>query len=107
MTICPDMEPNTLIGTLIASDEDRGVYAKLNYLFTHRKPYGNQLMVLLKNGKHETWDNIFSLNAETGEFKLVTKDPRLKSTIKSITAEVLVRDHPGNQAFSSRSAQVS
>ena len=50
--------------------------------------------------------NIFSLNSVTGEIKYVVSDPRIDTTVKSISIEVSLRDHPDNPIYGQRTSQL-
>lgn len=106
MTFCPDMPIGTTIGYLRGADLDIGAYADLRYLFTYRKPYGTQIIVTRMDDTVEMMDNIFSLNSESGEVKLVVDNPQIDNTVKTISIEVAVRDHPDNPIYGQRTAQL-
>ena len=104
MTYCPDMKVGTKIGKLSGSDMDIGAYGKVEFFFTHRKPFGSPVLVRYYDGRVEEIQNIFRLDAD-GTISVSAFDPRINNKVRELSIEVGVRDHPGNPIYGSRSAQ--
>lgn len=106
MEMCPDAQIGDSVGFLNATDADIGIYAKLEYKFTYRKPHGHRMHVTYRNGRTQTAPSIFMLNAKTGEVSVIAEAQNLLRNAKYVTQEVAVRDHPGNEIFGARNAQL-
>lgn len=105
MTYCPGMQPGTVIGQLAGSDIDIGAYGHTEFFFTHRKPFGNPVLVNYFDGTSEEIKNIFRLDSD-GELSVSASDPRINFRVRTLSIEVGVRDHPGNPIYGSRTAQL-
>ena len=107
MEMCPDAKVGDTVGKLSASDADFGIYAKLEYRFTYRKPHGHSMHVTHRDGRKSTAPSIFLMNSKTGEVTVIAEGAyNLLHDAKFVTQEVSVRDHPGNEIFGARNAQL-